>query len=89
MECLHEKPTASSTTQHGTFWFCGQKPSCNFFGPDEDSYMMTKAVESFRKSGNLQPICPAHQKPYGLHLNKFGTSVMAKNLVNYFNTKYA
>ena len=30
-----------------------------------------------------------HLKPYGLHLNRFGTSVMAKNLVNYFNTKYA
>ncbi|CAB3999303.1 ---NA--- [Paramuricea clavata] len=29
--------------------------------PNEDSYMI-KAVESFRKSGNLQPICPAHQK---------------------------
>ena len=27
--------------------------------------------------------------PYGLHLNKFGTGVMAKNLVNYFDTKYA
>jgi hypothetical protein len=59
---LHEKPTASSTTQHGTVWFCGQKPSYNFFCPDEESYMMTKAVEAFRKSGNLQPICPAHQK---------------------------
>ena len=34
----------------------------NFFCPDKDSYMMTKAVESFCKSGNLQPICPAHQK---------------------------
>ena len=30
-----------------------------------------------------------HLNPYGLHLNKFGTSVMAKNFVNYFNTKYA
>ena len=30
-----------------------------------------------------------HLNPYGLHLSKFGTSVMAKNLVNYFNTKYA
>ena len=30
-----------------------------------------------------------HLNPYGLHLNRFGTSVMAKNLVNYFNTKYA
>ena len=30
-----------------------------------------------------------HLNPYGLHLNRFGTSVMAKNLVNSFNTKYA
>ena len=30
-----------------------------------------------------------HLNPYGLHLNKFGTRVMAKNFVNYFNTKYA
>ncbi len=29
-----------------------------------------------------------HLNPYGLHLNRFG-GVMAKNLVNYFNTKYA
>ena len=30
-----------------------------------------------------------HLNPYGLHLNKFGTSVMAKNFANYFNSKQA
>ena len=62
MECLHGKSAASSTTKNGTFWFCGQKPSCEFFCRDEDCYMYTKAVAAFRGSGSIHPVCPTHQK---------------------------
>ncbi len=62
MECLHGKTAACSTTKHGTFWFCEQRPSCEFFCSDEDCYMYTKAVAAFRESGCLHPVCPTHQK---------------------------
>ena len=48
MECLHRKTAACSTTKHGTFWFCGQKPSCEFFCSDENCYVYKKAVAAFR-----------------------------------------
>ena len=62
MECLHGKPASCSITNRGTFWFCGQKPSCEFFCRDEDCYIFTKAVEDFRKSGPQRPVCPTHKK---------------------------
>ena len=62
MECLHGKPASSSTTKNGTFWFCGQKPSCEFFCPDQDCYMYTKAMATFRENGCIHPVCPAHQR---------------------------
>ena len=58
MECLHRKTAACSTMKHGTFWFCEQRPSCEFFCSDEDCYMYTKAVAAFRESGCLHPVCP-------------------------------
>ena len=51
MECFHGKPAASSTTVRGTFWFCGETPSCEFFCHDEDCYLFTRAME-----------CPTHQR---------------------------
>ena len=39
MECLHGLPASSTVTQKGTFWFCGQKPSCEFFCPDQDCFV--------------------------------------------------
>ena len=62
MECLHGKPAPRSTTNRGTFWFCGQKPSCVFFCSGEDCYMYTRAVAAFRGSGSIHPVCPTHQK---------------------------
>ena len=61
-ECLHGKHASSSTTKKGTFWFCGQKPSCEFFCPDQDCYMYTKAMATFRENGCIHPVCPAHQR---------------------------
>ena len=60
MECLHGKPALSTTTQNGMFWFCGQKPCCEFFCPEEDCYMFGKAVASFHKRGCIHPTCYAH-----------------------------
>ena len=33
MECLHGKLASSFKTENGVFFYCGQKPSCNFFCP--------------------------------------------------------
>ena len=65
MECLHGKAAASTTTNNGTFWFCGEKPSCEFFRQDENCYMYTRAVAAFRASGSIHPVCPW---AYGRHL---------------------
>ena len=62
MECLHGKLASSSITKNGLFWYCGQKPSCQFFCPEEDCYMFGKAVDAFRASGCIQPVCHTHQK---------------------------
>ena len=62
MECLHRESASSSTSKKGIFWFCGQKPRYEFFCPDQDGYMYTKAVTAFRESGCLHPVCPAHQR---------------------------
>ena len=44
------------------FWFCGQKPSCELFCPEEDCYMFGKAVASFHKSKCIHPTCYTHGK---------------------------
>ena len=31
MKCLHVEPCAHTTTENGSFWFCNQTLSCNFF----------------------------------------------------------
>jgi hypothetical protein len=43
MNCLHGK-AASSTTSNGSFWFCGQYPTCNFFCDEDEGYMYEKAI---------------------------------------------
>ena len=62
MKCLHRKTAACSTKKDGTFWFCGQRPSCEFFRSDEDCYMYTKGFAAFRESGCLHSVCPTYQK---------------------------
>jgi hypothetical protein len=62
MKCLHGKAAASTTTNNGTFWFCGEKPSCEFFCPDENCYLYMRAVAAFRASGSIHPVCLTHQK---------------------------
>ena len=62
MECFHGKPAACSTTARGTFWFCGETPSCEFFCHDEDCYLFTRAMEACQNGGSSHPICPTHQR---------------------------
>ena len=62
MKCLHGKPAASSTTKNGSFWFCDQKPSCNFFCPEDDGYQFEKAIATWRSLGTPQPKCDGHHK---------------------------
>jgi hypothetical protein len=62
MECFHGKPAACSTTARGTFWFCGETPSCEFFCHDEDCYLFTRAMEACQNSGSSHPICPTHHQ---------------------------
>lgn len=62
MKCLHGKPASCSTTQNGSFWFCGQKPSCNFFCPEDQGYLFEKAIDSWRSLGTQQPRCDGHHK---------------------------
>jgi hypothetical protein len=62
MEYLHGKAAATTTTNNGTFWFCGEKPSCELFCSDEKCYMYTRAVAAFRASVSIHPVCPTHLK---------------------------
>ena len=62
MECLHGKPASSSTTSNGSFWFCGQKPTCHFFCSEDDSYLFEKALANWKLANNLQPQCHGHHQ---------------------------
>jgi hypothetical protein len=44
MNCLHGKPAAYPTTSNGSFWFCNQNPTCNFFCVENEGYMYEKAI---------------------------------------------
>ena len=48
------KPASNSTTDKGSFWFCGQ---------EEDGYLFQTALTAWRAIGLMQPICESHQKP--------------------------
>ena len=53
-------PASSTVTQKGTFWFCAQRPSCEFFCPDQDCYMFGEATTAYRESGCIHPRCYGH-----------------------------
>ena len=62
MNCLHGKPAASSTTSNGSFWFCGQNPTCNFFCAEDEGYMYEKAITAWRCTEQPHPRCDEHHK---------------------------
>ena len=62
MKCLHGEPAASSTTENGSFWFCGQNPSCNFFCPEDAGYLFEIAIHAWRATKQPHPICNGHHE---------------------------
>ena len=57
MLCLHGKPAVTSTTDKGTFWFCGEPSSCHLICREEDELLYTEAVQTFFKTGQPRPVC--------------------------------
>jgi ssDNA-binding Zn-finger/Zn-ribbon topoisomerase 1 len=62
MNCLHGKPAVYSTTTNGTFWFCGENPSCNFICAENECYMYEKAIMAWRCTEQPHPRCREHNK---------------------------
>ena len=65
MKCLHGEPCAHSTTENGSFWFCNQARSCNFFcsfGPENEAKLFEKAIAAWKATNTTQPICYEHGK---------------------------
>ena len=61
MLCLHGKPAASSTTENGSFWFCGQHPKCHFICPEDEGYLYDKAIQAFLATKQERPKCCASE----------------------------
>ena len=59
MLCLHGKPAVSSTTENGTFWFCGEHPKCHFICSEEEGDLYEKAIEAFLTTKQERPKCCA------------------------------
>ena len=57
MLCLHGKAAVTSTTDKGTFWFCGEPSSCHLICREEDELLYTKAVQTFLKTDQPRPVC--------------------------------
>ena len=57
MLCLHGKPAVTSTTDKGTFWFCGESSSCHLICPEEHKLLYDEAVQKFLKTGQPRPVC--------------------------------
>ena len=62
MKCLHGEPASTSTTRNGSFWFCGQSSTCNFFCSEDDGYSFEKAIDAWRSTNQPQPLCGGHCK---------------------------
>ena len=62
MKCFHREPCAHSTTQNGSFWFCNQNSSCNFFCSDDESYLYEKAAAAWKSTKQPHPRCEKHGK---------------------------
>ena len=62
MECLHGELASCSQTPNGTFFYCGQKPSCNFFCPQNDCSYFQNAINLWKNSNCPQPECHIHNR---------------------------
>ncbi len=62
MKCLPGQPAGTSTTQYGSFWFCSQNPSCNFFCSEDEGYLFEKAINTCNSTQQSCPECDEHCK---------------------------
>ena len=62
MKCLHGEPAAHSTTEKGSFWFCGQSQKCHFFCTEDDGYLYEKAIAAWKCTNQPHPVCGGHNK---------------------------
>ena len=72
MLCLHGKPAVTSTTDKGTFWFCGEPFSCNLICREEDEPLYGEAVQTFLKTGQQRPVCCAIENSNERHYARLG-----------------
>ena len=70
MKCLHGEPCGHSTTQNGSFWFCIQSPSCNFFCSEDERYTYEKAAAIWKSTKQAHPRCKKHGKLAKMHVVK-------------------
>ena len=63
MECLHRKPASCSTTKKGSFWLCGQKPSCGFIYTEDEGYAFERALAAWKNTNVRHPISHTHRRP--------------------------
>ncbi len=57
MQCLHKLPAGTSETGNGLFWFCNQKPTCNFICSEDEGYLFEMGIIAFGKTNQPQPKC--------------------------------
>ena len=60
--------TPQSTTQNGSFWFCNQNPSCNFFCLKDESYLCEKAAAAWKSTKQPHPHCEKYDKLAKMHV---------------------
>ena len=61
---------AQSTMQNGSFWFCNQSPSCNFFCSKDEDYTYEKAAAVWKSTKQPHPRCEKHGKLAKMHVVK-------------------
>ncbi len=57
MRCLHKLPARASETENGLFWFCNQKPTCNFICSEDEGYLYEMGIIAFERTKQPQPYC--------------------------------
>ena len=57
MRCLHKLPARTSETENGLFWFCIQKPTCNFICSEDEGYLYEMGIIAFERTKQPQPYC--------------------------------
>ena len=60
----------SINNANGSFWFCNQNPSCNFFCSDDESYTYEKAAAVWKSTKQPHPCCEKHGKLAKMHVVK-------------------